>query len=569
MGGSCSHLCDSVVLPSTIAFNQIQTSSTLPSTPSPTRSIENCIVLWLFDDPSRKFDNDKEQLRRSVYGLQIFFNADTCIDYIRDVKDERVFLITSVTYQSIVNFYHLLSLEKIYIFDPSSSPDRRHSLHSNTFSNMTDLCTQVQQDINLYEHDQICWSTISNSSNEMTKADLSFVFIQIFHEIMARLKFDGNAKTIFIDFCRLHYSGRQLGLVEEFAKHYRPDTALDWLRRPCFISRILNRVKRTREIDVLYKLGFFTKQLNTQLLHLHEENKSFLQTLSVVFRGKTMLNDAFDSLLKNHSSGLLSFGNLLSTTVNKETSMEFIRLRLTLHPDRLAVLFQIHLNHLIFDEEHPYALMANHDLKNGEIYFAAASVFRIESVKQIVTNELMIWCVKLHLINTNNTQLVRILTPFRTSEQHDNPLSCLGKLLMEMGEYRRVEQFFLEILNDTSILSQPRRLVRAHNGLGANYAHQEDYTAALMHFEQALRISLTHLPSDHVDLTLIYKSIGDCCLSQKNYSRALDNYERAIKLLEANKQSSKLYMLEELQTLLHDTKTFIMMVFSDKSRTLP
>ncbi|CAF5124461.1 unnamed protein product, partial [Rotaria sp. Silwood1] len=59
---------------------------------------------------------------------------------------------------------------------------------------------------------------------------------------------------------------------------------------------------------------------------------------------------------------------------------------------------------------------------------------------------------------------------------------------MDMGEYRRAEQCFLEMLNDTSILSQPRRLVRVHNGLGANYLHKGDYASALEHYKQALQV---------------------------------------------------------------------------------
>ena len=43
----------------------------------------------------------------------------------------------------------------------------------------------------------------------------------------------------------------------------------------------------------------------------------------------------------------------------------------------------------------------------------------------------------------------------------------MGKLFMEMGEYMRAEQFFLGILQDTSVHNQPRRLVRVHNGLAA------------------------------------------------------------------------------------------------------
>jgi hypothetical protein len=49
---------------------------------------------------------------------------------------------------------------------------------------------------------------------------------------------------------------------------------------------------------------------------------------------------------------------------------------------------------------------------------------------------------------------------------------------MEVDEYRRVEQFCLDILNDTSILSRPRRLVLVRDDLGANCAYKDAYATA-------------------------------------------------------------------------------------------
>ncbi|CAF0989951.1 unnamed protein product [Adineta steineri] len=562
MGGSCSKCCATVVIPTNISFNQISVVPGKSSSSKSTRFVENCIVIWLFDDPSRKFDNEKEQLRRLVYGLQVFANADICIDYIRDIQDEKIFLITSVTYQSIINFYHLPQLEKIYIFDTLSHDDNKRNLQHNVFRDMNNLCKQLEEDIELCEFDLLCFSTFfddTNSSITLTKEQIGFVFIHILNEIMARMKYESNAKNVFIDFCRICYENNdeQLRIIDEFEKYYRPHKALDWLKRPCFISKILNRIKRTHEIDIVYKLGFFLKHLNMQLIHLHEENALLMKNISIVYRGKTMLNDEFELLMKNSCHGLLSFTNFLGTSINKENMIDFIRRRLAIHPDRIGILFEIHLDSMIYDEKNPFALLNDNDSKNSEIYFDTGCVFRIESIEQFNEDLLMMWCVKLRLIRNDDPQLLRIVEPFRTEEQHENPLSCLGKLLMNMGEYKRVEQCFLETLNDASILSQPRRLVRARIGLGANYSHKGEYITALIHYEQALKISLTYLPSDHYNLAPIYKSIGDCYLNQNNYENALTNYERAIHLIESNTQSPKSSTITELQNLINKTKQLI------------
>ena len=565
MGRSCSKCCSPVVAPTAVAFDPLPIATTRITSPRPMRMVENCIVLWLSDDSSKTFENEIEQLRRFVYGFQVFINLDTCIDYIRDVQDEKIFLITSIPYQSIGNVYHFPQLEKIYIFDSSSPEDTKSNLLNNIFRDINNLCKQLQQDIELCELDLTYFSAIPNSSDDiksstvLTKEQASFVFIRIINEIMIRMKFDNNSKNVLIDFCRIHYANNdeQLRIIDEFTKYYRPNQAFDWLKRPCFISKILKRIKRTREIDLLYKIGFFAKHLSMRLIKLHEENALQMKNISVVYRSKTMLNDEFELLIKNHCDGLLSFADFLGTTVNKENAIDFICRRLTMHPNRIAIIFEIHLDHTIFNEDSPFALLKSNDWENGEIYFFAGTVFRIKSIEQVMENSVAIWCIKLQLIGNDDPQLLRILAPFRTHEQHENPLSCLGKLLMEMGEYRRVEQFFLEMLNDPAILNQPRRLVRVRNGLGANYAHKGDYETALIHYEKALKVSLTYLPSDHSDLALAYKNIADCYLNRNNYNYALQNYEQAIHLITSNTQSPSYSILIELQILASKTKHLI------------
>jgi tetratricopeptide (TPR) repeat protein len=539
-------------------LDQIPTTTATSITSKSTRFIENCIVIWLFDDFLKEFENEKEQIRRFVYELKVFADPDKCMDYIKDIQDEKIFLIISATYQSIEYFSHLSQIEKIYILGSSSQQDKNQS-----FSNINHLCKQLQQDIDLCELDLMHFSIISNSSlsssMNVTKEETSFIFTQLINKIMVRLKFENRAKDVWIEFCRMHYAKHieQLRIIDEFAKYYRPHAALDWLRKPCFISRILNRTKRTHEIDILYKLGFFIKHLNTQLLHLHEENASRIKHISVVYRGKTMVKDEFDILLKNNSNGFISFSNFLVTTMNKEDTIIFIRHRLTIHPDMIAIVFEIHIDYTIFNEESPFALIKDNHGKNDEICFSAGTVFRIESIEQTIDNSFTIWLVKLKLIRNDDLQLVSLLKPFQTSEMHENPVACLGKLLVDMGEYRRVEQYFLELLNDTSVQRQPRRLVRVQNGLGANYAHKGEYAIALEYYKKALQVSLTYLPPDHSELPSMYKNIGDCYLNQNNYIHALQNYERAINIIENSTQSTKSGIINQLQSLVSNTKQSI------------
>ncbi len=45
----------------------------------------------------------------------------------------------------------------------------------------------------------------------------------------------------------------------------------------------------------------------------------------------------------------------------------------------------------------------------------------------------------------------------------------MGKSFINEGDFEQTEQFFLGMLQDTCVLSQPSRLTRVHKGFGTNY----------------------------------------------------------------------------------------------------
>ncbi|CAF1468218.1 unnamed protein product [Adineta steineri] len=190
-------------------------------------------------------------------------------------------------------------------------------------------------------------------SSHLMKQEASFLFTQMGKEISYRLKLESGSQDVLIDFCRTHYidTDEQLRMIDDFAKNYRPNKALRWLINQCFISRILNRVLRTRELDIVYKLGFFLRQTGLQLHRLYEDNASLMKQISVVYRGKTLSSNEFDSLIKNNCGGLLSFPSFLITTINKDVSIDFVHRRLAIHPDMIGIIFEIHINDTVADKK--------------------------------------------------------------------------------------------------------------------------------------------------------------------------------------------------------------------------
>jgi hypothetical protein len=568
MGCSSSKDRTAIVLPEKLSSNQIKPLPMEKTIPQSTRFLENCLIISLCDETSNKFEKEREQLRKLVYGLQTFDNVDACVDFITAIQDEKVFLIICGTPQTVEHFKELSQIEKIYIF-ASSSHEFNNVKHQysncDIVENIDSLYKQFQEDIKLCEMDFILIigaplvseKTLSLSS--LTKQEASFLFGQIIKEIIFRVKFESGSKNVFIDFCRAHYmnSDEQLSVIENFAKNYRPNKALWWLTKECFISRILNRVLRTHEIDILYKLGFFIKQINIQLNHLHEENASLMKNISIVYRGKTMSSDEFDTLLKDKCGRFLSFSNFLIATTNRKVAVDFVDRRRAMHPDMTGIIFEIHIDHTIFNEKSPFALLKDMDMNKDKVCFNMNTVFRIESVEHTIDDTTVMWFVKLEVINDNDQQLLPLIAPARSDEIHANPGLYMGKVLIDMGEYKRAEKFLVDLLQDTSVLSQPRRLARAHNGLGAVYTCMNEYAKALDHYQQSLQTSLIYLQPDHPDLAPIYKGIGDLYLNQSDYIHAIENYEKAIELLTRGTQQVNSEILSDLHTRVSQARVSI------------
>ena len=182
----------------------------------------------------------------------------------------------------------------------------------------------------------------------------------------------------------------------------------------------------------------------------------------------------------------------------------------------------------------------------------------IDSIEEFTDESgITIWNVKLTLIIDDDPQLLRLVAPLRSSEVHANPLSYMGKLFIEMSEYTQAEQFFLGMLQDASVRSHPRRLVRVHNGLGDNYMHKGDYAKALEQYQQALDVSLSYLPSNHTGLAPLYDAIGKSYFHLSEYQKAVENYERAADLIGMNAQSSNDQFINDLNSRLNSAKKFL------------
>lgn len=74
-----------------------------------------------------------------------------------------------------------------------------------------------------------------------------------------------------ITFLKEYYKGIQIQLdkIEDFAKNYRSEYAIQWYTTDTFVYRLLNRALRQYNIEVLFLFGFIIKDIQKQLKEEH------------------------------------------------------------------------------------------------------------------------------------------------------------------------------------------------------------------------------------------------------------------------------------------------------------
>jgi hypothetical protein len=228
------------------------------------------VCVWLDKEGSRSkdFSNAQVYLRDIINFFRIFDDTNKCVDYILNMKNEKICLITSVELGKVIlPFNHSFEqINSIYIFSSNKSEDQKWTNEYNkiqgTFFNIKSICDQLKSDTTRCEKsDYIGISFVSSSdisSRDINRQDPSFMYAQLLKEILLNdhlEETDEQTKRDMIIFCRQFYTGneRELNIFNEFEREFFPEHAIYWYTRECFIYKILNKALWTLELDILYK----------------------------------------------------------------------------------------------------------------------------------------------------------------------------------------------------------------------------------------------------------------------------------------------------------------------------
>jgi tetratricopeptide (TPR) repeat protein len=502
--------------------------------------VQNFLLIWVdesIDQSKKDCQNTLAQLRNIVHDIHLFTEPNQCVDFLTDIKDMNAFLIADGSLgQRIIPLMHdIPQLDAIYIFGENKSRHeewtKKWSKIKGVHTDIKPLCESLQLAAKRCNEDSIAVSFMpiheGASGQNLNQLEASFMYTQIFKEILLDMKHSPQAIKDFAIYCRklCNNNVSQLTTIKEFERDYRSESSIWWYTRVSFTYEMLNRALRTLEGDTIVNMGFFIHDLHRQLERLYKTQvSSYRGKPFFVYRGQGLSTTDFDKLQKT-KGGLMSFNNFLSTSKVRGVSFLFAESALGKN-DTVGILFKITTDPLVSSA--PFA--AIHDVSyfntEEEILFTMHSVFRIGDITRMDKNN-PLYQVELKLIADDDEQLRTLTERIREETSGKTGWSRLGQLLLKLNQFDKAEELYKVLLEQTSDDSE-----KAHyyNQLGYCKNNQGDYEKATEYYEQGLEIYQRTLPSNHPLLATFYNNIGAVYENVGQYSKALSVHEKALEI---------------------------------------
>ena len=510
------------------------------STQSMKRMVQNFFLVWIDisnDESTADFHNSLVQLRSVVSDVSSFKQQDYAIDYLTDNLAMSGFLIVTDTMgaQLLPLIHDIPLLHTIYILANDQHQDAKWTEKwvkvNGIYTDIPSICKALQVATQQCDHDSIAVSFVQMpvelSNINLNQLEPSFMYTQLFKEILFEMKDEENSIRVLTDYCHQFYRDNpcDLRVIDEFAANYRPESAIWWYTRESFIYRMLNRALRTLEGDIIINMGFFIRDLHRQIEQLHSRQlKDYHERSFIVYRGQGLKKEDFEKLMQIRD-GLMSFNSFLSTTKEHEISLRFAR-KCCSKTDMIGILFRITITPSVFST--PFATIREQSYYKAEeeILFSMHSVFRITAIIKIDSHE-SLHQVDLKLTTDDDHELRTVTSRISKEIVGTNGWDRLGNLLIELNQLDKAEEIYAHLYQQTHNLSQ--RAAYYHQ-LGRIKNNKGDYDKTTEYYTKALEIRKRTLPANHPSLVTSYNNMAGVYREKGEYSNALSIYQKVLEM---------------------------------------
>jgi hypothetical protein len=280
-------MADKKKTPTATAAASIEPPSRRTHRPLNVRMVQNFHLIWLDEsiDESNNEDCRKfiKKLRQVVNAVNIFTDADQCIDRITDSIEEKIFMIVSQAFsETIIPIVQdIPQVVSIYIICNNNDRHEQWAKQwfkvKGVFTDITTIYEALKKAAPDCGENSVSVSFIKasdgSSNKNLDELDSSFMYTQILKEILLTIDFQPIHFNEFLTYCREQFVGNssELKSVDNFEKEYRNHQPIWWYTYQYFLYSMLNRALRTMEVELIIKMGFFVRDLHEHLVQLHSE----------------------------------------------------------------------------------------------------------------------------------------------------------------------------------------------------------------------------------------------------------------------------------------------------------
>ncbi|CAF1432614.1 unnamed protein product [Didymodactylos carnosus] len=374
---------------------------------------------------------------------------------------------------------------------------------------------------------------------------------QMLQETKANVTFHSNLDGLsnFIDtnpqesFFLVISGVEELKHIEEFETQYQTLDAVKWYTKDTFVYKLINQALRTEDIDALYTLRYYIEDLCSNLKNKYEEFRQLHISLDMpdvmLYRGLRLDRNQILKLKMNE-------GNLISTNgfLSASRSIDVAKVYAgwdtcyqsttdTTEPVLFIININVSENKIIVADIAAESQMPD----ELEVLFDLGSIFEINSITEDYAQKPSKWTIIMTASNDGDKVLNDYIL-FKLEEMEDFDINIVfGELLYDMGEYKKEEKYFENLLltKDT-----PQR----RYSLGTVYVLKGEYARALYYLQSAhnqyheilssmvsasgnlFNIDEVHNMSSEMARTLV--SIANIYFHTDNPDEALINYTSAL-----------------------------------------
>ena len=385
------------------------------------------------------------------------------------------------------------------------------------------LVAQIKSDRARRSHNKIDEPLAINifDSNVSYKFNDQFIRSHLLIDCLLRIKDSSFDMEKFINLCEEEYKENkaELAVIHEFQQNYSANRALRWYTRQSFLFRMLNKALRTQNLEILFLFRFLIYDIQQQLT-----KNQYSQPIHL-YRAQLLTNDELQ-MLKYAIGGFIMTNTLLSTTIDRETSIAFLdSMDNSDEFNMQRVLFEIDADPRI-EGIKPFAniIWLSYCFGQPEVLMMIGSIFRIIEI-QHDENEICI--IRLVLSSEHDLDLKNsfehLKKEYNTKEMD---LFSFGHALYDMGSFDNAKKFYLRFLDD--IPSDHQDLATCYHALGDIAADKDDCNLSLEWYEKLHELLTRTLKADNSRLADSHTIIGNIYWKRNDLKQALEYYNKAL-----------------------------------------